>query len=392
MARGSIKKLNGARGTRYRVRVEIASDPATGKRRWHSETCSTKRRAEERISELLFEVERGTYHRSPRTLFADYLHTVYLPWYRTRVREASYIQCEIHVRRHIVPALGQARLCDLDTMTMQRFVTDLNRAFKPSTVRAIFTTLKAALRQAVEWSILGKSPIGTAKPPPPQRREATIWTKAHTSSFLHSVTDTDIRLLFHLIAQTAMRKSEALALQWRDVDLGDATIRVERTLTRRTDLSWTVGPPKTAQGRRTLAIPNELVRELRAYRTRQDARRRNAGACWVDEDWIFDNGQGKRLPVSTADYRWSVLRKQSGLPSIRVHDLRHSGATHMLEAGIPLKVVSDYLGHAGVSITADVYQHVTETLGRQAAEALGGLLADGTPGTEGDGGEEYPGE
>ena len=95
---------------------------------------------------------------------------------------------------------------------------------------------------------------------------------------------------------------------------------------------------------------------------------------WPKEEWVFTDYQGRMLPGRTLQNRWEAAVKRAGLPYVRMHDLRHAAATRMLEAGIPLKVVSEYLGHANISITADVYQHVTDEMARKAGEALGGIL------------------
>jgi integrase len=134
-----------------------------------------------------------------------------------------------------------------------------------------------------------------------------------------------------------------------------------------------VGPPKSAQGRRRLPVAAELIAELRAHKARQDADK-DIIRDWPEHDWVFTDYRGRMVSPMTLHEQWEAAVKRAGLPKVRMHDLRHAAATRMLEAGIPLKVVSEYLGHANISITADVYQHVTEETARRAGEALGGIL------------------
>ena len=123
-----------------------------------------------------------------------------------------------------------------------------------------------------------------------------------------------------------------------------------------------------------MPVAAELIAELRAHRARQDADKRVV-LDWPAEDWVFTDYRGRMISPMTLHDQWLAAIARAGLPMVRMHDLRHAAATRMLEAGIPLKVVSEYLGHANISITADVYQHVTDEMARKAGDALGGILS-----------------
>jgi integrase len=371
MARGSIQRVSGG----YRIRVELARDPATGKRRWHSETLPTKRAADARVSVLLREMHEGSYRAPSRETLGAFLTQSWLPWYRTRVRGATFLQREIHVRRHIVPALGHARLGALTTADIDRFYVRLLDRYKPNSVRAIHTTLTTALGQAVRWGHLKASPAAGCSPPGRVKRPTTIWSAAQLAVFFASLRPVDgtLRAVVATVAFTGMRRGEALALTWSDVDLDKGVIRIERTITRTDKAKWIIGPPKSAQGRRRLPVAAELIAELRAHKTRQDADK-EVILNWPAEDWVFTDYRGRMVSPMTLHEQWKSAVGRAGLPMVRMHDLRHAAATRMLEAGIPLKVVSEYLGHANISITADTYQHVTEETARRAGEALGGIL------------------
>ena len=372
MARGSIQKINGG----YRIRVELAPDPATGKRQWHSETVPTKRAADARVALLLKEMHEGTYLAPSKETIGEFLLGRWLPWYKTRVRAATYIQREIHVRKHIIPALGYARIGALRPYEIESFYTGLLTRYQPNSIRAIHTTLSTALGQAVRWGILTASPVVGCSPPIRVKRPTTIWSAAQLTAFFASLkpADAELRAIVATVAFTGMRRGEALALRWSDVDLDSGVIRIERSITRDARKKWVIGPPKTAQGRRRLPVAAELVAELRAHKIRQDASKAVV-LDWPQDDWVFTDYRGRMVSPMTLHTRWEAAVARAGLPYVRMHDLRHAAATRMLEGGIPLKVVSEYLGHANISITADVYQHVTEELARKAGDALGGILA-----------------
>jgi integrase len=134
------------------------------------------------------------------------------------------------------------------------------------------------------------------------------------------------------------------------------------------------GDPKSIQGRRTITLGAETVGGLRAYRTTQLERRLRLGPCWNDEDAVFDRGDGRALAARTLVSRYKRLVADVGVPEIRFHDLRHTGATLLIANCVSAKVVSERLGHARVSITLGLYAHVQEGIQRNAADRLEEML------------------
>jgi len=132
--------------------------------------------------------------------------------------------------------------------------------------------------------------------------------------------------------------------------------------------------PKTAKGRRSIALEAVTVAELRAHRKRQLEERLEWGGAYSDEDLVFAREDGSPINPETLTLGFIRLAKAAGLPRIRLHDLRHSYATAALGAGVPVKVVSDRLGHANVGITSDLYMHVPDEMDRAAAERIADVI------------------
>jgi len=181
--------------------------------------------------------------------------------------------------------------------------------------------------------------------------------------------------LYVLALTTGMRQGELLALRWKDVDLEAASLSVRGTLTRSPD-GLTVAEPKTTGSRRHVFLGIIAVDALRRHRVNQTAERLLKSPEWENNDLVFANEVGKPIEASNLRRRsFQPLLEKAGLPRIRFHDLRHSAATLLLTQGIHPKVVSERLGHSKVSITLDLYSHVTPTLQKEAAMALDALIA-----------------
>jgi integrase len=170
-----------------------------------------------------------------------------------------------------------------------------------------------------------------------------------------------------------MRRGEAIGLRWEDVDLKGACLSVEQQITEVHGHS-VVRTPKTKRGTRVVPIDADTVAMLRRHREMQDVERTAWGPAWNHAGLVFTREDGRSLRPEYATRHFQALAKQSGLRVIRLHDLRHANASLALEAGVEMKVVSERLGHSQISVTADLYTHVSDPVGRAAADKIAGVL------------------
>jgi integrase len=360
---GSIERRVNKNGTiAYRARIPLP--PGTdGRRRWKSATRPTEKLAQAWIVEELGRIQRGIIPGGDHLRLRDFLIGQWLPFYAAHRKPSSYVVREGVCRNHIIPALGHISLAKLTPGLVQTFYTERSTHLAPNTVGAIATTLSAALRAAVDWELLHRNPCQGARVPRVMRREPTIWTPEQTRAFLAGEAHPFWHALWAVLIETGMRVGEAVALEWGDVDWEGATLRIERTVTKAgKGKGKTIGPTKTARGRRVVALSEALLALLRqnfAVTPRPTT--------------------GPIFPISIDAVYARFIRqsKALGMPQIRLHDLRHGNVVAALEAGVPLIVLSERLGHASIKITGDTYAHVTRRLDWQSAAIIGGLLLGG---------------
>jgi integrase len=176
-----------------------------------------------------------------------------------------------------------------------------------------------------------------------------------------------------LAAVTGMRRGELLALRWSDVDMETGECRVVRAL-QETPAGVDFKTPKTNKDRRTVLLPRLALAALQAHRATQNEEKLLVGAGYQDGDLILARAEGTPWPPSQFSSEFSHLARKHGF-KVRFHDLRHTHASQLLKAGVPVKVVSERLGHATASITLDVYSHVLPGMQREAVEKLDSMLA-----------------
>jgi integrase len=206
-----------------------------------------------------------------------------------------------------------------------------------------------------------------------QRFAVAVWTAKQLVAFLDFVADDRLFAMWWLIALRGTRRGEAAGLRWVDVDLDQKIIMIDQ---QRLAYGRTVavGPPKTAAGRRTIALDRTTVRLLRTYLQRQRAERLAAGDGWHDSGYVFTTLDGAALHPDWLTRRFRRFVVDSGLPPVRLHDLRHGAASLAHAAGADLKTVQEQLGHTSIVLTADTYTSVLLDLHFKVAEATARLV------------------
>jgi integrase len=251
-----------------------------------------------------------------------------------------------------------------------REVRTLVRVLGPASQRLTITVLSMALKEAVRRGLIVRNPCEAIRLPELERKPARTWDPAQVVRFVEATADDRYALLFRLILLRGLRRGEACGLRWSDVEDDGRALTINRTMHR----DGATGDPKTKTSRRTISLDSQTAELLRRYRRAQLQERLVAGPAWRDQDWIFCRPDGSHVPPAWLLKRFRELAESAGLPPIKLHEGRHTAATLGLESDVPLKVVSDQLGHSGIGITADLYTHVRRARHDEAAERVAQLL------------------
>jgi integrase len=363
------------RGNRYAVRLDLGRGP-DGKRtfRYHS-GYATKRAAQQARTELLGALERSSYVVPDKTTVADYLRGQWLPVVQTRLRPGTWVEYRRKAETHLIPAIGQVPLQQLTTAMLNALYQQLlDRGVGARTVQYVHATIRKALNDAVRWGLLVRNPAHHAAAPRPRRTELRTWTAGELRWFLEFVHGDRLYAAWQLAALTGMRRGEVLGLRWADLDLEAGWLSVRQTLVV-VDNQPQVSEPKTARGRRRIALDANTVAALRSHHTAQTAERLAAGPGWANRGLVFTRPDGAPLHPEYVRRLFDRLLHRAVLPRIHLHDLRHTHATLALQAGVHPKVVSERLGHATVALTLDIYSHTIPALQQDAAATIADIVA-----------------
>jgi len=284
----------------------------------------------------------------------------------------------MNVEVHVVPHIGSIRLerlraADLDGLyaVLQSGHRPENQPQRPLSLRSIryvHSIIRKGLADAVRKGALSRNVADQADPPGAARTRAQAmktWTGEELRRFLEASESDRLYPAFLLAAMTGMRRGEVLGLMWRDVNEVKGRIAVRRTLIV-VDHKPTLSQPKTDRGYRSVALDQTTLAALKSWHARQSGERLSWGPAYTDHGLVFSREDGSSIHPEHLSKHFAILQAKVGVPRIRLHDLRHSHASHLLTAGVNPKVVSERLGHATVSITLDTYSHAIPALGGRA--------------------------
>jgi integrase len=367
----------------YSIKVSLGRDAAKAKYKYQWVTVKgTKKDAEKRLSELLNQLDNGTFIKPGKTTLGEYLERWLKEYCWPNLSPRTSEGYESIIRCHLIPALGKIPLTQLKPEHLQRYYSekllggryDGKGALTHTTVSHHHTCIHRALKMALRWGLINRNPADSIAAPRPQSSEMHTMNEDEVNRFLNAADNTPYYELFYLALYTGMRRSELLALKWFDVDLLLCQISVTHSLHHLRTGEIIFRQPKTAKGRRMISLSPSVALLLQEYKDKQSIRRAMMGTELKDEDLIFSDFQGKPLLPDTVSHFWLKLIRRIGLEKIRLHDARHTHASLLLKAGIHPKIVQERLGHATISTTLDLYSHVSPGLQQAAAESFDKLL------------------
>ena len=237
----------------------------------------------------------------------------------------------------------------------------------------------AALEQAVREDIIYKNVSHHVSLPQKTHKEIVPMSPEQIKSFLKTNREDPLFPAFFILISTGMRRGELLGLKWPDIDLENRTIFIQRSWVKSNTQTAQFSEPKTKKSRRVVPLLEEGVAVLRQHRLQQQRNReecRAKGKAYVDNGLVFCRVDGAPYYPSTLNFYLEKALDRAGLPKFRMHDLRHTFASLMVEQGTSIKIVQELLGHATVQMTLDTYTHVLPGTKADAVNKLHGFFKD----------------
>jgi len=369
------------RGKSYRLKVSLGKNSQTGRYNSYYETFhGSMPDAQKRLRAILTEHDKGIFIKPTKETMGEYLKVWLTDSITPNLAGNTTNLYAFLCKKHIIPALGNIPLVALKPQQLQRFYAEKKASgLSARTVQLLHVVIHKSLKNACKLGLISRNVAESIDPPKNVRHEMRVMSEADLHLFLEMAYGTGYYALFYTLCFTGMRRNEALALRWSNVDLLLCQLSITQSMEHfysavdgeRTRFK----EPKTEKSRRLIALSPSTVGVLREHRESQEKRRQELGLPLItDDELVFSNWDGSPLLPDSVTQRWRRLARQCGLSGITPHSARHTHASLLLKQGVHAKIVQERLGHASITLTLDLYSHVAPGLQQAAAQKFDDIL------------------
>jgi integrase len=320
-----------------------------------------------------------------------------------RMAQSTLTSYSDNVRLHINPHLGHVELAKLSPSHLRKWLLELQQKpagrqrkpteddpepevvlLSPRMVAYCHAILRKALSDAMGDELVTRNVAMVVEPPAGKSNRGRPLTREQARDLLAAAAGDQWSDVWLVTLGLALRRGEALALRWSNLDLENGEAHVGPSLQRvralkadengRRKGTLQVVKGKTEDSTATIPIPPVVLKVLRERKERQAAEIEQAPA-WVDPDLVFTTRAGTPIEPRNVNRAWSALCRRVGVEGARVHSLRHSAATWLYEEGVEMKDIQHALRHSRLATTSEIYAHLTKRTQARAAAAMDGALS-----------------
>ena len=368
MAKDPIKKADN--GTYY-FRANLGYNPITGKQiQKYRSGFQTKKEAREEYSKLVLTSTAELTEKKKTISFQQFIEETYLPWYKTQVKESTYLNRRSTIQKHFSYFYKMAT-DEIEPINVQNWQLELAKEFSPNYIRIVQGMLSIAFDRAIVLGIAKKNPsrmVGNIKS---KKTKVDFWTLEEFQKVISLLYKGDyyehyLFISFWLLFMTGMRIGEAAALQWSDIDFETGLLNINKTLYYKSMDEYKFVDPKTQASVRTIYIDADTIRELKAWREVQQKVLKGCG--------FILSYSGIPTSKHTLPRAMEKLAGLAGVHRIKIHALRHSHASLLISMGENPLLIKERLGHEKIQTTLGTYGHLYPNTNLEVANKLTGVL------------------
>jgi integrase len=307
------------------------------------------------------------------------LYEEWIDYQRSSVKKSTVAIYVRYAKNQILPAFGKLKLTDITVSYCQKMVNKWHKKYKTyDTMRKQTAQILAygVSQEYIERNVMRNTRLPRRKEQEEQRK---FYTKDELNTLLEAFKafgNTKQYAFFRLAAYTGMRKSEILALQWKDIDTFNKELHVNKTVAVDEHKNIILQTPKTKASKRTISLDTETLAILNDWRMQQRKDYLKLGYnTSSDNQHVFTSlNNSLYVPNTVNDWLRYILKKYN-LPRITPHGFRHTHASLLLEAGESVKVVQHRLGHENSKVTLDIYAHITNNAPKKTGQDFADMMA-----------------
>lgn len=326
--------------------VTVGRDPDTGKYIRKTIYSKTRREAQEKITEIQSQYNKGEYLKESDMTVSEWVKYWLENFKSNSINATSYSAYNNRIKQHIIKPFGNIKLKDLNSLQIQEYYNKMkNDGFSNNYIKENKMVLNSALSQAMKLDMIKKNVCGNIiLPKHDENNKIKVLTRDDQAKFIEYCYKNN-ELLFIFLLGTGVRISEALGLTWDCIDFIDDTIAIKQISVRTKGGLYLQSYSKTVSSMRSIPI-SEKIKNILVQQKQNSSK------------FVFESIHGNMCSHSVISTKLANIFKGLKITPISIHGLRHTFATRMLEAGCNIKVLSTILGHKNIQITLDTYAHV----------------------------------
>ena len=372
---GSLSQKHG----KYYVIIRIPDSQGILKQKWINTGISidgnNKRKAKQRMNEIISEYERDKCLYSDSVSFIDWFNN-WMIQKKNEVRVNTFEGYQIFADKHIIPYFLTIKL-SLKEVTGMHIQAYYNTKYKDglsgNTIKKHSVLLRGAFDSAVKNSLIAYNPVDRATPPRSEKYIGQAYTRKQANMLLEAIDNEPLKPAIILGMFYGLRRSEVLGLRWRDIDFLKNTIQIRNTVVKMKTVIEKE-QTKSRSSKRVLYIIPDTRDYFINLKEEQQKNQELFGDSYVENDHVCAWPDGRSFYPDYISQKFSKILKANDLPHIRFHELRHTAGSLLLEQGLSAKQIQEYLGHEQVSTTLDIYGHLSLEGKQEASRVMNGLL------------------
>jgi len=340
---------------------------------------NNKRAAKKRIEEIREEfkkkVTRSGFTEYKDMFFEDYIEK-WVNEQESFLKPTTLSGYKGIVKNHIIPFFSNRKilLVDVKPQHIQEYYNSkAQKGLSPGSVQRHHSLIRKALQNAVMKDVILYNPADRTQRPKQSKYNPKIYDAEQLKRLLMSVRETPIEVPITICCHYALRRGEVLGLQWKNIDFDKRIITIQNSVVRAGKAIFQEST-KTQSSNRILPMDDEIYNYLKEHKKHQKTNSHLFGKMYDKNDFVCTWNDGRPFSPEYLSHAFKRILKKNDLPPIRFHDIRHSVATELLNSGVDLKVIQEYLGHSTIGITANYYLHPDINQKSKALKQINKLL------------------
>ena len=358
------------RSKNYIVYLEYFDKETNKRKQKNMGSYPLKRDATRRLNEIKEEIYKEELLLPNEMIMEDFILD-FLEKYKINLSITTY---KVYVRickKYIIPLLGDIKLCDIRPIHIQDYVDDLLDLLSPKTIKLHLNILNLAFKRACRLKLIKENVVQFVEVPKSKKFKNEIYNAEDMRLLLEKCRGTSLELPIVIASGLGLRISEILGLTWNNIDFNDYTITVEK-ITVRDNGKVILKEPKTESSVRTITAPKEIITMLKQLKKdRLSAKLKGEKS---HRELIFYDKNLEPIAPDVISKKFRYFLETNGLKHIRFHDLRHSHVTMLIDAKVPIKVISERVGHSSVNTTLNIYSHALKEMDQEASDKISNTL------------------